>query len=135
MPTGLNILRWQLFSGRKKHPPHNPHEESWLVVNWPVYVERTFEKAPKDLMSQLRKIVNDKATPKVEAHKVRGEEVKPIDARPLGDLELAKLSDLLKEYEKKWEAMGEASQVVSNQISAGNEDVKDNARVFSRQCR
>ena len=60
-------------------------------------------------MSQLGKIVNEKATPKVEAHKVRGQEVKPIDARPLGDLELAKLSDLLKEYEKKWEAMGEAS--------------------------
>ena len=117
-------LKRELFS-KKKRTRDGFHEQPWLVEHWPEYVERTFEKAPKDLMSQLRKIVNDKATPKVEAHKVRGQEVKPIDARPLGDLELAKLSGLLKEYEKKWEAMGEASQVVSNQISAGNEDVKD----------
>ena len=86
----LPQLQSQLFSRDKHHG--GVHEESWLVANWPDYVERTFEKAPDHMMHQLRKMVEDKKTPKVEAHKVRGQTVKPIDSRPLGDLEFAKLS-------------------------------------------
>ena len=114
----LAHLRRELLSGKKRKAPDENHEESWLVANWPDYVERSFEKAPKDMMSQLRKMIDDKATPKVEAHKVRGQEVKPIDSRPLGDLEFAKLSELLEEYEKKWESMGAMGRALSNQMDA-----------------
>ena len=67
MPTDLSHLRWELLSGKKRKAPDTTHDESWLVANWPDYVERTFEKAPDHMMHQLRKMVEDKKTPKVEA--------------------------------------------------------------------
>ena len=82
MPTVVSHLRWELLSGKKRKAPDTNHDESWLVANWPDYVERMFEKAPDHMMHQLRKMVEDKKTPKVEAHKVRGQTVKPIDSRP-----------------------------------------------------
>ena len=104
MPTNLSHLRWELLSGKKRKPPDTNHDESWLVANWPDYVERAFEKAPDHMMHQLRKMVEDKKTPKVEAHKVRGQTVKPINSRPLGDLEFAKLEKSLLIYEEKLKA-------------------------------
>jgi hypothetical protein len=106
MPTDLNKVRWQLFSGLKQNDKMSKHFETWLVGNWPDYVERSFARAPKDSLEELRKIVADKSTPEVEAGTKRGGKVSAIPARPLGDLEFATLSDLLKEYEKKLEAMG-----------------------------
>ena len=104
MPTDLSHLRWELLSGKKRKAPDTNHDESWLVANWPDYVERMFEKAPDHMMHQLRKMVEDKKTPKVEAHKVRGQTVKPINSRPLGDLEFAKLEKSLLIYEEKLKA-------------------------------
>ena len=88
------------------------------MENWPDYVARSFAKNPKELIEELRQIVADKSTPEVEATIKRGGKVNAIPARSLVEchLELARLDELLKEYEKKWEAMGEASQVLSTQM-------------------
>ena len=67
MPTLLNVLRCQLFSGRKKDNPNACWDEDWHVKNWPNYVARSFAKNPEDLLEELRKIVADKSTPEVEA--------------------------------------------------------------------
>ena len=121
----LASLRWQLFAGKKEKPPHGPHEEAWLVDSWSDYVARTFVKGPNDMMSQLQKMIQTKETLQVEAHKVRGQDVKPIPSRPLCVLELAKLNELLAQYEKKWSDMGAMGQALSNQINEGNKAVED----------
>ena len=127
MPTDLSHLRWELLSGKRRKEPDTNHEESWLVANWPDYVERTFEKAPNHMMHQLRKMAEDKKTPKVEAHKVRGQTVKPIDSRPLGDLEFAKLEKLLLIYEEKLKAWWEAK----NAGQVGQSAIKRKAEEWS----
>ena len=103
MPIQLSILKAQLLSKQKNKGgvAGGIDKEHWLVKHWPEYVERTFEKSPDDMVHQLRKMVEEKATPEVIAHKVRGQTVKPVDARPLGDLEFAKLEELLPIYEEK----------------------------------
>ena len=65
MPTRLNDIRWQLFSGRKAKSPQDPHEEGWLAKTWPVYAERLFAKSPDELLNELRHLVNEKETPQV----------------------------------------------------------------------
>ena len=110
MPTRLPVVKWELFSGLKQNDKVSQHDEAWLVDHWPDYVARSFAKSPKELIEELRQIVADKSTPEVEATIKRGGKVNAIPARSLVEchLELARLDELLKEYEKKWEAMGEA---------------------------
>ena len=75
MPTLLNVLRWQLFSGRKKDNPNALWGEAWHVKNWPDYVARSFVKNPEDLLEELRQIVADKSTPEMKATTKRGGKV------------------------------------------------------------
>ena len=110
-----------------------------MVKHWPEYVERTFEKSPDDMVHQLRKMVEEKATLEVIAHKVRGQTVKPMDSRPLGDLEFVKLEELLPIYEEKlkawWEAKnaGQVGQQLSNQAAANHDANMDQHAKTQRQ--
>ena len=125
MPIQLCILKAQLLSKQKNKGggAGGIHKEHWLVEHWPEYVERTFEKSPDDMVHQLRKMVKEKATPEVIAHKVRGQTVKPIDSRPLGDLQFAKLEELLLIYEEKlqawWEAKNAGQLLTKNLLAQG----------------
>ena len=67
MPKQYSQLKRQLFSGEKQNIPGAFWQEAWLVDNWPDYVGRSFANSPKETLEELRKIVADKKTPKVEA--------------------------------------------------------------------
>ena len=97
-------VRPQLFSGKARDPPHKKlDEEAWLVPNWEVYVRLNFElpdPGPDGAVRELRKMVETRKTPDYKGGK-KGGEAKPIDSRPLDDLEFAKLKELLPIYEEK----------------------------------
>ena len=133
MPDKLCHLKTQLFSNKKRKAPHGPHEEHWLVNNWPAYAAQTFEKNPFRLLEELRKMVDEKQTPKVEATKVRGQQVKAIDSRDVGGLELKKLQELLEMYEGKWAEMnpGELSKVITAQTQEIIENDNANTQTIS----
>ena len=132
MPAQLPIVRWQLLSGRKKDRPNEFWGEVWHLRNWPDYVERSFAKAPQDLLEELRKMVAGKHTPKVEAGTKRGGKVNAIPSRPLGNLEVAKLNYVLMDYEKKWADMGPMGQALCKQIKAGKTRVVHAKRKLCR---
>ena len=101
-------IRQQLFSGLAKKANTQGvfktiDEEEWLVPNWATYVKLNFElpdPGPEGCLSELRKMIADKATPHYQGGK-KGGKAKPIKSRPLGNSEHAKLRELLKEYDKK----------------------------------
>ena len=95
-------LRNQLFSGEAKNTPGKKlDEDDWLVPNWSVYIKLNFElpdPGHDKAVAELRKMVADRETPDYKGGK-KGGRAKPIPPRPLGDLELAKLQELLPTYE------------------------------------
>ena len=101
-------LRGQLFTGTSKHAPFRDLDEAdWLVPNWATYVRLNFElpdPGPDKAVAELRKMVDDHSTPDYKGGK-KGGRAKPITPRPLGDLELAKLQELLSVYEAKLKAI------------------------------
>ena len=127
--------RKQLFSGKAKKANSQGifkdlDEEEWLAPNWATYAKLNFElpdPGPEGCLRELRKMVADKATPYYQGGK-KGGTAKPIQSRPLGDLEHAKLRQLLEHYEKKWADMGAMGQALSSQINASAEDIKDTVR-------
>ena len=68
MPTKISILRWMLFSGKKQNAPYNNHDEEWLVKNWSVYMQRTFEGNPDEAVAELQRMVETEKTPEVKAN-------------------------------------------------------------------
>ena len=101
-------LRKQLFSAKAKKANSQGifkdlDEQEWLVPNWEVYVRLNFElpdPGPDGAVKELRKMVETRKTPDYKGGK-KGGEAKPIDSRPLDDLEFAKLKELLPIYEEK----------------------------------
>ena len=104
-------LRNQLFSGEAKNTPGKKlDEDDWLVPNWSVYIKLNFElpdPGHDKAVAELRKMVADRETPDYKGGK-KGGRAKPIPPRPLGDLELARLQELLPIYEAKLKAIWQA---------------------------
>ena len=120
-----NNLRPQLFRAEAKNTPGKKlDEEEWLVPNWEEYIKLHFELpdpgAPK-AVEELRKMVDTHWAPDYKGGK-KGGDAKPIPPRRLGDLEFAKLEELLPIYEEKlqawWEAKnaGQVGQVLVAEI-------------------
>ena len=63
-------------------------------------------------------MVARKHTPMLEAGTKRGGKVNAIPSRPLGNLEFAKLNELLVDYEKKWADMGPMGQAPCKHMKA-----------------
>ena len=70
-------IRQQLFSGLAKKANTQGvfktlDEEEWLVPNWATYVKLNFERpdpGPEGCLSELRKMIADKATPHYQGGK------------------------------------------------------------------
>ena len=117
-----SYLRKQLFSGIDEHTGEK-HNDSWLVSNWPVYIEEKYERPdpePDILVAELKDMVNKMQTPHCE-YGMEGGQVNLIPARKLNDLELLKLRELLPIYEQKlctkWQEQN------ANQIGRKNADI------------
>ena len=117
-----SYLRKQLFSGIDEHTGEKLND-SWLVSNWPVYIEEKYERPdpePDILVAELKDMVNKMQTPHCE-YGMEGGQVNFTPARKLNDLELLKLRELLPVYEQKlctkWQEQN------ANQIGRKNADI------------
>ena len=80
------------------------------MPNWSVYFKHNFEfpdPGHDKAVAELRKMVADLETPDYKGGK-KGGTAKPIPSRQLGDLELAKVRELLPIYEAKLKAIWQA---------------------------
>ena len=109
-------IRRLLFSGESTNGK-KLNQKHWLVPNWSVYIKHNFE-LPKPghakAITELRELVTKLQTPDYNAvYKQTGKQAN-IPPRKLGNLELAKLQELLPIYEAKLNAISHVQDVSNN---------------------
>ena len=129
-----NHLRPKLSKAKARDAPHKDlDEEEWLVPNWEEYIKLNFElpdPGAPEAVEELRKMVDTHKTPDYNGGK-KGGNAKPIPLRRLGDLEFAKLEELLPIYEEKLKAWleeknaGQVGQVLPKKIAEEGEKSRE----------